>query len=156
MQIMPIRTWAEFRDTCITRKNLDIQYYETEKSYEIFGAEAGAFIWSLSMTKTSPPNADQVEFDSMRENFNGKTSQIDSDGAQMSRTKVAPSGWNFNLRGVEFTTSVPGSVVNKDAYNVDMSDATLTLYNENGDVVTNPVTASSLRSTSTSWAERCA
>lgn len=67
--------------------------------------------------------------------------QLDSDGAPMSRTKVAPSGWNFQFRGVEFATSTLGSIVNRDANNVDLADATLKLYNAAGAVITDQAVA---------------
>lgn len=136
MQMMPISSWTEFKTVCITRKALAIQFYETEKSYEMFGAEVGAFIWSFSMTKTTPPSPDQVEFDALKSTFNGRTEQIDSDGASMSRVKVAPSGWNFQFRGVEFATSTLNSVVNRDADNSDLADASLKLYKADGTLIT--------------------
>jgi|CXWL01.1.fsa_nt_gi hypothetical protein len=141
MQMMPIPSWAEFKSVCITRKALPVQYYETAAAYEMFAAEDGAFLWSFSLTKTDPPSPAQIEFDALKSTFNGRTTQIDSDGAVMSRVKVAPSGWNFQYRGVEFATSTLASVVNKDADNSDLADATLKLYKADGTLITDQAVA---------------
>jgi hypothetical protein len=64
--------------------------------------------------------------------------QLDSDGAPMSRVKVAPSGWSFNLRGFQFQLSTLGSLINIDASGNSLGDVTLTLYDASGTVITDP------------------
>lgn len=143
-QIMELPTWAAFKSTCITTKGLPCQYSESTDRYELFGPDGNQFLWCYTLIKTEEANTDQTDFEShYKSAFNGKLMQIDSDGATMSRVKVAPSGWNFNLRGIEFQTSMLNSLVNRDVYNADLSDVTLKLYDSDGTLITDQDTATS-------------
>lgn len=62
--------------------------------------------------------------------------QKDSDGAQLSRVKAAPTGWVFQMRFFEFTTAKYDAIVNKDAITDDaLADITAKFYKSNGDEV---------------------
>lgn len=136
-----LSSWATFKSTCITAKSLNCQYKDAGDSYTMLGPDSNGILWLYTMPKDS--GADQTDFETnFKSTFNGRIgAQLDSDGAPMSRVKVAPSGWNFNLRGIEFTTSTIASLVNKDATNADLSDATLKLYDVNGAIITDPTLA---------------
>lgn len=66
----------------------------------------------------------------------GQILNTDSDGANLSRVKQAPTGWTYNFRGFEFTTSTANSVVNNDPYNNPLSDAIIKFYDANGNQLT--------------------
>lgn len=135
--LLELNTWTAFKATCITTKGLNCQFSEASDRYEIYGPDGNGIMWRVSIQKTNPIGADQEDFETnYKALFNGKMTQLDSDGALMSRTKVAPSGWNYQLRGMEFTTGTAGSLVNKDVLNADISDATLTLYDAQGQITT--------------------
>jgi hypothetical protein len=148
-----INSWAEFKTICITRKGLAIQFSEVDDRYIIIGPDKNGINWFMDLFKQIPnpadpgtmiPNPDAADFvATVMPTANGKIDnvQMDSDGAPMSRTKVAPSGWNFQFRGVEFATSTLSSVVNKDATNTDLADATLKLYKADGTLVTDQADA---------------
>lgn len=142
---MKCADWTDFKLVCITRKGLILQYEDLGEQYHILGPDANGITWEITLNKaldSGDPNPDAADFEAnFKANCNKPISQVDSDGAVMSRTKVAPSGWNFQFRGVEFQTSTLGSVVNKDAQNADLADATLKLYNAAGVEITNPLFA---------------
>ena len=52
----------------------------------------------------------------------------DSENAQLMRAKMAPSGWHYQARGVDFETSVLASIVNDDHTGTDIADATIKFY----------------------------
>jgi len=140
-QIMELSSWEAFKATCITSKRLPNQFSEAADRYELFGPD-GDFLWRTTLLKTNPASAEQAEFEGeYKATFNGPMSQFDSDGASMSRMKVAPSGWNFQLRGIEFQTSTLGSIVNRDADNANLSDAVLKLYDAQGTEIVDPTLA---------------
>ena len=64
--------------------------------------------------------------------------QLDSDGAVLSRTKVAPSGWSFQLRMFEIETSTLNSIVNNDVNGNPLTDCTLSLFDASGNPITDP------------------
>lgn len=66
----------------------------------------------------------------------GQLFNTDSDGANLSRIKQAPSGWTYHLRGFEFTTSLLASLVNKDHNNQDLTDITIRFYDNSGVLLT--------------------
>lgn len=49
--------------------------------------------------------------------------------AMRSRLKMAPHGWAYQARGIEFETSKLSSLVNNDKDGVDIGDVTLKFYN---------------------------
>ena len=69
------------------------------------------------------------------------TPQLDSDNASFSRTKQAPTGWTYQLRGLEIQTSNPASLVNVDPFGVQQSDTTIMLYDATGALTTTPTLA---------------
>jgi hypothetical protein len=66
------------------------------------------------------------------------TAQIDTDGAQLSRVKVAPTGWNFNYRMIEVQLATVGGLINNDLNGNPVGDATISLYDASGTLITNP------------------
>jgi hypothetical protein len=128
-------TWTEMKAS-LTGKGLLCQYEENPGSYYIYAAD-GSFLYSYTLPKVDPASADQVDFEAnFKPTSNARSTQLDSDGAHMSRIKVAPSGWNFQLRGVEFDTSTLDSVYNRDANDVALTDTTLNMYDAAGALIT--------------------
>lgn len=60
----------------------------------------------------------------------------DSDGAKLSRTKITQSGWTFDQRSVKFTTAKLSSVRSNKYDNSSWGDVTLTLYDAQGNQIT--------------------
>lgn len=46
-----IPTWAAFKDLCVTKKNLNLQYVEFDDRYDIFGPDANNINWSIEIPK---------------------------------------------------------------------------------------------------------
>lgn len=71
MELMPVASWDEFKATCITRKNLTCQYRDLGDRYDLFGPEAGTFLWFYTMLKSDPRSGEQADFeDNYEVNFN--------------------------------------------------------------------------------------
>jgi hypothetical protein len=139
MVILELDSWSAFKGTCITVKGLNCQYSDKGDRYELYGPDRNGILWHASILKEDPAGVDQAEFEvTYKSTFNGKIidQQLDSDGAPMSRIKVAPSGWNFNLRGIDFATSTGGSLVNRDTSNADLGDVAVKYYDAEGALLT--------------------
>lgn len=61
MVLMPINSWSNFKTTVITTKGLNLQYTEYPNRYEIYAAEAGIFVWSISLLKDT--SVDVIDFE---------------------------------------------------------------------------------------------
>jgi hypothetical protein len=64
--------------------------------------------------------------------------QMDTDGAPLSRIKVAPTGWSFNYRMIEIQLSTVGGISNLDVNGNDVGDASIKLYDANNTLITDP------------------
>lgn len=138
---MILKTWSEFKAIC-TKKSLSIQFEQFDSGYRVYGPDANALVWEIFLPLVIPdeqgnaiPNPDRLDFETnFKATANSKITQVqvDSDGAPMSRVKVAPSGWSYQLRMFEFQSSVVGSTINRDANKRDLSDAKLTLLSADG------------------------
>lgn len=91
-------------------------------------------------TGVDPRNAEVLDFEANFKAASNKrlSSQSDSDNATFTRTKQAPTGWTYQLRGIEFTTANPSSIFNADANGVALNDVTMKLYDAAGVVTTDP------------------
>lgn len=69
--ILELSSWTAFKDLCITKKNLNNQYVDNGRTYELYGPDANDLTWHTSILKTDPANADQTDFEDNHEaNFN--------------------------------------------------------------------------------------
>jgi hypothetical protein len=59
MQTMTVGSWAAYK-TLISAKGLSLQYYETDKNFEIFAPEAQTFLWAVSLVKGTSDGNDFV------------------------------------------------------------------------------------------------
>lgn len=66
----------------------------------------------------------------------GQLYNTDSDGANLSRIKQAPTGWTYQLKGFEFATALAGSLINRDHNNQNLVDITEKFYDVNGNQLT--------------------
>lgn len=64
-----------------------------------------------------------------------RLSQKDSDNAAFTRLKQAPTGWGYQMRGVEVTTSLLTSLNNTDILGANIGDATLYFYDAAGGLI---------------------
>jgi hypothetical protein len=58
--------------------------------------------------------------------------QKDEENAPIQRLKMAPSGWTYHIRGIEYQTSTSGSLKNNDHNGNGLGDATLKFYDSQG------------------------
>lgn len=133
-----------------TTKQLSIQFLDLGDAYELRAFD-GVFELSCNLPKDG--GASVIDFETnFKPKGNYRLDQRDSDGAPLSRIKAAPTGWSYQLRGVEITTGVVGgALVNKDQNNSDLSDITIKCYDVNGVVVTDPTNNTSIVKTVLDW-----
>ena len=139
MVTIELADWTSFKATCITVKNLSCQYAEQDDRYELYGPDINNITWHVSLLKDG--GADQTNFEATYKSaFNGKIllGQLDTDGALLSRTKVAPTGWNFNYRMIEIQLATVGGLYNCDMNGADVGDASMRLYDAGGTLITDP------------------
>lgn len=61
-------------------------------------------------------------------NYLRKEAPADSDGAPITKQKIVPEGWAYQLRGFDISTDVLGGLVSKDAWGADKNDVTIKHY----------------------------
>ncbi len=134
----------------ILSKGLAWQNVDLGDRYQVFAVEAGiqyeCVIYKAPIVvgglDAEAEQANQTDFETNYKNTaNQRLEQIDSDGAIMSRTKVAPSGWSFQLHGIEMLTSTLDSVVNCDFMGLPLGDSTILLYDAEGVLITDQTVA---------------
>jgi hypothetical protein len=141
---MKCLNWSDFKNTCITIKGLSIQFEDLGVQYRVYGPDSNNLTWEITLDKLlddGTVNPDATDFETtVKPTANGKIAlaQLDTDGAILSRVKVAPTGWNFNYRMVELQLSTVGGIVNNDQNGNPVGDATITIYDVNGAVITDP------------------
>lgn len=59
MKTLELYSWADFRDLCFARKNLNNQYTETSESYDLYGPDANDLTWHVRILKDG--EADEFE-----------------------------------------------------------------------------------------------
>jgi hypothetical protein len=64
---------------------------------------------------------------------NKKLNPKDSDGSTLTRSKIAPTGWTYQLHSMEFESCVKNSIYSKDVSNADTNFGTIKFYDA-GDV----------------------
>lgn len=139
-------TWTNVKNMLVAR-SLAAQWVQIDSIY-IIAAIDGSFALEcrIAIADGTPDpslNADQIDFET---NFKAKgntrlNTQLDSDNAGFTRVKQAPTGWTYQLRGIEFTTAKSGSVVNLDPMGNQLSDATLEFYDAANAITTDPTQA---------------
>ena len=58
MQILELADWTAFKDTCITKKNLNCQYTETSGGYDVYGPDADGLLWHTAFDKGTADDTD--------------------------------------------------------------------------------------------------
>ena len=128
------QSWADFK-TNILPNGYKTRWAVTRSGYDVLSLDDG-IIW---IARLCDP-ADILDFETNYKatiSLNKKIgTQVDSDGAVMSRVKVAPAGWNYQMRGIGIKTSTLDSLDNKDSDGVDIGDATLKFYDAQGAQIT--------------------
>jgi len=121
----------------VTPKQISIQYLDLVDAYEL-RAYDGVFELACNLPKDG--GAEQTDFETnFKAKGNYKLDQRDSDGAPLARMKAAPTGWSYQLRGLEITTGkVGGDLVNRDHNKTPLTDVTVYCYDATGALVTDP------------------
>ena len=60
MQTITTQTWADYKETVITKKQLPIQYETRQRAYTVF-AQEGLFMWTYTLLRDG--GADVVDFE---------------------------------------------------------------------------------------------
>ena len=139
-------TWANVK-AMLTSRALSAQWVQVDSFYNIaaidglFALECKIFIADAPLDATV--NADQIDFETnFKPRGNSKlTAQIDSDNAEFSRTKQAPTGWTYQFRGFEFTTSNLSSLVNRDVSQNALGDVSIKMFDAGAALTTDPTLA---------------
>ena len=69
------------------------------------------------------------------------TLEIDSQGRQIVRNATSNKGWHYQAHSLEFTSSTLDSIYNKDKNGNDLGYGEIKLYDNNGDEITNQLSA---------------
>lgn len=75
----------------------------------------------------------------------------DADGSKLTRGKVAPLGWLYQLHGVDFTTAKLNSAFNQDELGNDLGFATVELYDAQDILITEEVNEGNAVKTVINW-----
>lgn len=122
-------------------KGLPFQYEENETLYTIWTYDSDEIhlcqIWKTSVPESvlsdyaqSQNDSDKLDFETNYKNLgNQSLGQIDTDGAQIVRTKAAKKGWTYYAAGIEFQTSTLGSLYSKLIDGTDRPGISIKFYN---------------------------
>lgn len=128
--------WTSFKNLC-TAKKLNMQYDEIASGYDLFFYDDQHKV-KCYLSKYPSDTTDLDDFENnYKSNCNKRISNPkDTDGSSLQRTKITNTGWNYQLKGLEFTTSDLDSTYSKDADDNDLGDISIKLYDSNGDEIT--------------------
>lgn len=120
--------WSQIK-SFVTARNVPLQYIEADDSYLLY-----AYDGQMQLTAYLIKNpADTTDLNDFENNFKADSNlsiiQRDSDQATMSRQKTTKTGWHYDLRSLDFYTSLSGSLYNKNYDGSDLGDATIKFYN---------------------------
>lgn len=87
------------------------------------------------MAKTNDGSSDISDINEQVNYLKGIDIQKDTDGALLSRTKIAPSGWHYQSLFMKLTTS-SGVIYSKDKAIADLGHVTVTRYDDQDAVTT--------------------
>lgn len=119
--------WTDFR-AFIVAKAVSPQYIQTNDTYYLF-----AFDYPMAVACVLPMDnsSDQTDFETnFKPTANKKLKTTDTDGSDLSRFKLAPTGWTFQDHSFEFTTGTLDSVYSKKCDGTDFNFCTLAFYEE--------------------------
>ena len=129
-------SWKELKDF-IDKRALSCQWLDIGGYYYLAALDGP---YSLHCQLLKDGSVDQTEFETNYKT-NGNKSFTDADGSALTRPKAAKRGWTYHLCGVEFETSVLGSIYHKDVDGVDLGDTTIKFYNNADTEITTQGTA---------------
>ena len=83
-------SWTEYKEICITDKNIPVQYLDKGTWYYIFAVD-DTIAYALEMSKSDPRNADQIDFeDNYKATANQPIHPSDLDGRMYTRSGSRP------------------------------------------------------------------
>lgn len=142
--------WTDWKTIAISRGFL-YQYEEENGLYTIWGYDGPEVhtcqIWTGTVPDSITPVYSQAQNDADKSDFetnykpagNKSIASIDTDGAQIVRTKAAKRGWTYTAIPVEVTTSkCGGDAYSKKADGTDRTYFTVKAYNASSVEVTSP------------------
>lgn len=129
-------TWDDFKAQVDLRK-LSIQETKKNAKKSPFGLKTyilraidGDFKMECYVHVDGNMPTEKTDYETnYQANANKKQRPRDSDGAQLTRTKMAPADWTYQLHSMEFESSKLGSVYSKDVNNNDTNFGTIKFYN---------------------------
>lgn len=110
--------WTDLK-AFVDSRLLSIQWLEFSDKYYLKAID-GSFSLECDLLKSPSDTTDLDDFvNNYKSLGNKKLEPRDSDGSQLSRTKITTTGWHYQLHGFEFETSVLNSLYSKKDDNTD-------------------------------------
>lgn len=142
---MKLVDYADLKAFAVARQ-LSVQYVDltAAKAYWLAVAD-GQLMLECTLDKVNQA-ADVADFEAnLKPGGNKKIVPSDTDGSVLQRPKYAPPGWTYQLRSLEFETSLLGSARSKKVapgtkVETDWGDVTLKFFNAAGTELTDQTT----------------
>lgn len=132
-------SWTDFKAQ-VNLRGLLIQEFAMNAGYYFLLAYDTITLFSCTITKTTPKNADQTDYeDNFQDNANTPMDPRDADGKRMYRHSETNANWGYAPRALDFTTSKWKSLYNRKhdgagiSDGTDYGDAWEHYYDSNGD-----------------------
>ena len=147
--------WSTFKNVVVTG-SLSIQYLEDTKYYHIKAYNTTILVAECMLEKI---HEDALDFEANYKDTSNKpvitgvvvtdgdsvkSTQFDTDGAQIVRVKAAKKGWTYCALPFEITTSVIGSLWSNDLSGTPRGDVVARFYDASDAEVTDPSNQSSI------------
>ena len=129
-------SWTEMK-SFVDARSLSCQWLDIGDTYYITAID-GSFSLSCQILKDG--GTPQTEFEASYKSAGNKTF-TDADGSNLTRTKATKKGWTYHLCGIEFETSVLGSIYHKDVDGTDLGETTIKFYDNVDTEITTQGTA---------------
>ena len=126
--MIEVKTWQTLK-SFVDDRGLSIQEISEPLRYILIANDGGLVCIYYCMDRDPSDTTDLNDYET---NYQPNANVTFSDGeAPLSRLKMAPKGWSYQARGVEFTTSLLNSEYSKKADGSDWGDITLKFYDSN-------------------------
>jgi len=119
--------WDNFK-SFVDDRRVSIQYVLIDDTYWLKAFD-GLFALETTIYKKVTPDVGGPQEDFENNYLSASNATFtDGDGSQLSRNKMAPKGWSYQIRAIELKTSSLNSLVNKDFEGTDDGFATLKFF----------------------------
>jgi hypothetical protein len=137
-------TWVELKRIRL-QKTKQLQYVDLEDRYCVMLVDGSLLLHSIFMKESTEAADFEANF---KNTGNTVLEQRDSDGSPIVRGKTTRTGWHYEPRSLDFTTSKADSLYNKkhDGNTIeggtDYNDATMAFFDSSGSALVKQVSES--------------